>query len=178
MILNFDRGYGQSTEQMVQSLMESTQMAFDTLERKLGLSEGSLIDDDGNVIADKIEANNLSINGGELALDTALSIASGGTGATTMFGGDNPHYKVVSAQGSTVTVSANASAQLTEAQAPYPTIPNGYQVLFSVLYILNSPYVRAANPIMVGGMPSRWIYNARSRAANIIPTVYAVCVKV
>ena len=73
MILNFDRGYGQSAEQMVQSLMESTQMAFDTLERKLGLSEGSLIDDDGNVITDKIEANdvitdkieanNLSING-------------------------------------------------------------------------------------------------------------------
>ena len=46
MILNFDRGYGQSAEQMVQSLMESTQMAFDTLERKLGLSGGSLIDDD------------------------------------------------------------------------------------------------------------------------------------
>ena len=115
---------------------------------------------------------------GKLALGTALSIANGGTGATTMLGGNNPHYKVVSAQGSTVTVSANASVQLTEAQAPYPTIPNGYQVLFSVLYILNSPYVRAANPIMVGGMPSRWIYNARSSAANIIPTVYAVCVKV
>ena len=73
MILNFDRGYGQSAEQMVQSLMESTQMAFDTLERKLGLSGGFLIDDDGNVITDKIEANNvitdkieandLSING-------------------------------------------------------------------------------------------------------------------
>ena len=73
MILNFDRGYGQSAEQMVQSLMESTQMAFDTLERKLGLPGGSLIDDDGNVITDKIEANNvitdkieannLSING-------------------------------------------------------------------------------------------------------------------
>ena len=73
MILNFDRGYGQSAEQMVQSLMESTQMAFDTLERKLGLSGGFLIDDDGNAIADKIEANNvitdkieannLSING-------------------------------------------------------------------------------------------------------------------
>ena len=59
MILNFDRGYGQSAEQMVQSLMESTQMAFDTLERKLGLSEGSFIDDDGNVITDKIEANNV-----------------------------------------------------------------------------------------------------------------------
>ena len=59
MILNFDRGYGQSTEQMVQSLMESTQMAFDTLERKLGLPGGSLIDDDGNVITDKIEANNV-----------------------------------------------------------------------------------------------------------------------
>ena len=73
MILNFDRGYGQSAEQMVQSLMESTQMAFDTLERKLGLSGDSLTDDDGNVITDKIEANNvitdkieannLSING-------------------------------------------------------------------------------------------------------------------
>ena len=48
MILNFDRGYGQSAEQMVQSLMESTQMAFDTLERKLGLCGGSPIDDDGN----------------------------------------------------------------------------------------------------------------------------------
>ena len=59
MILNFDRGYGQSAEQMVQSLMESTQMAFDTLERKLGLSEGSFIDDDGNVITDKIEANDV-----------------------------------------------------------------------------------------------------------------------
>ena len=35
MILNFDRGYGQSAEQMVQSLMESTQMALDTMERKL-----------------------------------------------------------------------------------------------------------------------------------------------
>ena len=73
MILNFDRGYGQSAEQMVQSLMESTQMAFDTLERKLGLPGDSLTDDDGNVITDKIEANNvitdkieannLSING-------------------------------------------------------------------------------------------------------------------
>ena len=41
MILNFDRGYGQSAEQMVQSLMESTQMALDILERKLDLSEGS-----------------------------------------------------------------------------------------------------------------------------------------
>ena len=59
MILNFDRGYGQSAEQMVQSLMESTQMAFDTLERKLGLSGDFLIDDDGNVITDKIEANNV-----------------------------------------------------------------------------------------------------------------------
>ena len=187
MILNFDRGYGQSAEQMVQSLMESTQMAFDTLERKLGLPGDSLTDDDGNiitdkieannVITDKIEANNLAVKG-ELALGTALSIANGGTGATTMLGGNNPHYKVVSAKGSNVTVSANASVQLTEAQAPYPTIPNGYQVLFSVLYIFNSPYVRAANPIMVGGMPSRWIYNARSSAANIIPTVYAVCVKV
>ena len=59
MILNFDRGYGQSAEQMIQSLMESTQMAFDTLERKLGMSEGSPIDDDGNVITDKIEANNV-----------------------------------------------------------------------------------------------------------------------
>lgn len=82
MILNFDRGYGQSAEQMVQSLMESTQMAFDTLERKLGLSEGPLIDDDGNVITDKIEANNLAVKG-ELTLGTALSIANGGTGATT-----------------------------------------------------------------------------------------------
>ena len=35
MILNFDRGYGQSAEQMVQSLMESTQMALETMERKL-----------------------------------------------------------------------------------------------------------------------------------------------
>ena len=59
MILNFDRGYGQSAEQMVQSLMESTQMAFDTLERKLGLPGDSLTDDDGNVITDKIEANNV-----------------------------------------------------------------------------------------------------------------------
>ena len=82
MILNFDRGYGQSAEQMVQSLMESTQMAFDTLERKLGLPGGFLIDDDGNVIADKIEANDLAVKGG-LALGTALSIANGGTGATT-----------------------------------------------------------------------------------------------
>ena len=82
MILNFDRGYGQSAEQMVQSLMESTQMAFDTLERKLGLPGDSLTDDDGNVITDKIEANNLAVKG-ELALGTALSIANGGTGATT-----------------------------------------------------------------------------------------------
>ena len=82
MILNFDRGYGQSAEQMVQSLMESTQMAFDTLERKLSLSGDFLIDDDGNVITDKIEANNLAVKG-ELALGTALSIANGGTGATT-----------------------------------------------------------------------------------------------
>ena len=82
MILNFDRGYGQSAEQMVQSLMESTQMAFDTLERKLGLSGDFLIDDDGNVITDKIEANNLAVKG-ELTLGTALSIANGGTGATT-----------------------------------------------------------------------------------------------
>ena len=35
MILNFDRGYGQSAEQMIQSLMESTQTALDTMERKL-----------------------------------------------------------------------------------------------------------------------------------------------
>ena len=92
MILNFDRGYGQSAEQMVQSLMESTQMAFDTLERKLGLSEGSFIDDDGNVITDKIEANDVITDKieandlavkGELALGTALSIANGGTGKTT-----------------------------------------------------------------------------------------------
>ena len=48
MILNFDRGYGQSTEQMIQSLMESTQMALDTMERKLGLSEGPLTDGDSN----------------------------------------------------------------------------------------------------------------------------------
>ena len=92
MILNFDRGYGQSAEQMVQSLMASTQMAFDTLERKLGLSGGFLIDDDGNVITDKIEANNVitdkieandvAVKGG-LALGTALSITNGGTGATT-----------------------------------------------------------------------------------------------
>ena len=82
MILNFDRGYGQSAEQMVQSLMESTQMAFDTLERKLGLPGDSLTDDDGNIITDKIEANNLAVKG-ELALGTALSIANGGTGATT-----------------------------------------------------------------------------------------------
>ena len=85
MILNFDRGYGQSAEQMVQSLMESTQLAFDTLERKLGLSGDFLIDDDGNVITDKIEANNLAVKG-ELALGTALSIANGGTGATTAAG--------------------------------------------------------------------------------------------
>ena len=72
MILNFDRGHGQNSEQMVQSLMESTQLAFDTLERKLGLSGGSLIDDDGNVVTvtklvnkstDKIEANYLAIKG-------------------------------------------------------------------------------------------------------------------
>ena len=88
MILNFDRGYGQSAEQMVQSLMESTQMAFDTLERKLGLSGDFLIDDDGNVITDKIEANNLAVKG-ELALGTALSIANGGTGATTVAGARN-----------------------------------------------------------------------------------------
>ena len=95
MILNFDRGYGQSAEQMVQSLMESTQMAFDTLERKLGLPEGSHVDDDGNVITDKIEANyvitdkieanDVAVKGG-LALGTALSIANGGTGATTAAG--------------------------------------------------------------------------------------------
>ena len=82
MILNFDRGYGQSAEQMVQSLMESTQRAFDTLERQLGLPGDSLTDDDGNVIADKIEANDLAVKG-ELTLGTALSIANGGTGATT-----------------------------------------------------------------------------------------------
>ena len=72
MILNFDRGHGQNSEQMVQSLMESTQLAFDTLERKLGLSGGSLIDDDGNAVTvtklvnkstDKIEANYLAIKG-------------------------------------------------------------------------------------------------------------------
>ena len=72
MILNFDRGHGQNSEQMVQSLMESTQLAFDTLERKLGLSGGSLIDEDGNVVTvtklvnkstDKIEANYLAVKG-------------------------------------------------------------------------------------------------------------------
>ena len=97
MILNFDRGHGQNSEQMVQSLMESTQLAFDTLERKLGLSGGSLIDNDGNVVTvtklvnkstDKIEANNLAVKG-ELALGTALSIANGGTGATTAAAADN-----------------------------------------------------------------------------------------
>lgn len=35
MKLNFDRGYGQTPEQMIQSLMESTQMALDTMERNL-----------------------------------------------------------------------------------------------------------------------------------------------
>ena len=72
MILNFDRGYGQSAEQMVQSLMESTQMAFDTLERKLGLPGDSLTDDDGNVITDKIEANNVitdKIEANNLSID-------------------------------------------------------------------------------------------------------------
>ena len=72
MILNFDRGHGQNSEQMVQSLMESTQLAFDTLERKLGLSGGSLIDEDGNAVTvtklvnkstDKIEANYLAVKG-------------------------------------------------------------------------------------------------------------------
>ena len=48
MILNFDRGYGQSAEQMVQSLMESTQMALDILERKLDMSEDIIADDDSN----------------------------------------------------------------------------------------------------------------------------------
>ena len=75
MILNFDRGYGQSAEQMVQSLMESTQMAFDTLERKLGLPGDSLIDDDGNVITDKIEANNVitdKIEANDVSIDGIL----------------------------------------------------------------------------------------------------------
>ena len=56
MILNFDRGYGQSAEQMVQSLMESTQMALDILERKLDMSEDIIADDDGDQQKDiKIE---------------------------------------------------------------------------------------------------------------------------
>lgn len=74
MILNFDRGYGQSTEQMVQSLMESTQMAFDTLERKLGLSEGSFIDDDfkGAVSLDitKLGIADYIIESGEVTLSS------------------------------------------------------------------------------------------------------------
>ena len=48
MILNFDRGYGQSTEQMIQSLMESTQMALDTMERKLSEAGLNISGDGGN----------------------------------------------------------------------------------------------------------------------------------
>lgn len=48
MILNFDRGYGQSAEQMIQSLMESTQMALDTMERKLSEAGLNISGDGGN----------------------------------------------------------------------------------------------------------------------------------
>ena len=106
MILNFDRGYGQSTEQMVQSLMESTQMAFDTLERKLGLSEGSFIDDDGNVITDKIEANNVitdkieannvSING--IPIKGCHKIRTSTTGEEGTYTEDSIGYYMTSTQ--------------------------------------------------------------------------------
>lgn len=39
MILNFDRGNGQTAEQMIQSLMESTQMALDNLARQIGITQ-------------------------------------------------------------------------------------------------------------------------------------------
>lgn len=48
MILNFDRGYGQTTEQMIQSLMESTQMALDTMERKLSQAGIDISSDGGS----------------------------------------------------------------------------------------------------------------------------------
>lgn len=48
MILNFDRGYGQTPEQMIQSLMESTQMALDTMERKLSEAGLNISSDGGN----------------------------------------------------------------------------------------------------------------------------------
>ena len=78
MILNFDRGYGQSAEQMVQSLMESTQMAFDTLERKLGLSKGSFINDDSNQQDDDDnQQNDIKIEQGTSGIWTYRKFASG-----------------------------------------------------------------------------------------------------
>lgn len=54
MILNFDRGYGQSAEQMVQSLMESTQMALDTMERKLSEAGLNISSDGGTSLLDAV----------------------------------------------------------------------------------------------------------------------------
>ena len=93
MILNFDRGYGQSAEQMVQSLMESTQMAFDTLERKLGLPGDSLTDDDGNIITDKIEANNVitdKIEANDVSIN-GISIKGCHKIRTSLRGADGPY---------------------------------------------------------------------------------------
>ena len=48
MIINFDRGNGQTPEQMSQSLMESVQMALDTMERKLSAAGINISGDGGN----------------------------------------------------------------------------------------------------------------------------------
>ena len=138
MILNFDRGYGQSAEQMVQSLMESTQMAFDTLERKLGMSEGSPIYDDGNVIADKIEANNviadkieannLSINGMDIRdsgwIDATL------TSDFTVYDTATPKYRKVGNMVEVVgAVKSKSAIAGSTTQYPIFTLPEGYRPL-------------------------------------------------
>ena len=161
MILNFDRGYGQSAEQMVQSLMESTQMAFDTLERKLGMSEGSPIYDDGNVIADKIkvnnviadkiEANNLSING--MPIKGCHKIRTSKTGDEGTYTYDSIDWYMLATQ--TVYLEEKLSEQQNGVILVWSYYDNGaqnYNWNFTVIpktFIADNPSVAGMSTFMV-----------------------------
>ena len=163
MILNFDRGYGQSAEQMVQSLMESTQMAFDTLERKLGLSEGSLIDDDGNVITDKIEANDvitdkieandLSING--IPIKGCHKIRTSKTGDASTYTYDSIDWYMLATQ--TVYLEEKLSEQqngIILVWSYYDGVAQNYNWNFTVI-----PKTFVADNPSTGGMTAFMVNN-------------------
>lgn len=161
MILNFDRGYGQSAEQMVQSLMESTQMAFDTLERKLGLSEGTLTDDDGNVITDKIEANNVitdkieannvSING--IPIKGCHKIRTSKTGEEGTYTNDSIDWYMIATQ--TVYLEEKLSEQqngVILVWSYYDNRAQNYNWNFTVIpktFIADNPSVAGMSTFMV-----------------------------